>query len=188
MKKLLLILKSKRKKTKISFNTYLKSIENIEIGEKCQINSNCSLDASRNGKIILKNNVVLNRYVYLNAFKGNIFIDEGSEINNYSIINGTGGVTIGKNVLIGPNVQIISYQHNYNIKFENIKFQGLKKDKIIIGDDVWIGAGSVILAGIKIAKGCVIGAGSVVTKDTKEYGVYVGVPAKFLKYRGENDK
>lgn len=50
-------------------------------------------------------------------------------------------------------------------------------------DDVWIGAGVKILDGVKIGKGCVIGANSVVTHSLKPFGIYVGVPAKLLKYR-----
>ena len=182
MNKFFFIIKNRKNNTKISFFSYIKAFENIKIGKFCQINSHSSLDATK-GKIIIKDHVILNRYSYLNAFKGSIFIDEGSEINNFASIYGIGGVKIGKNVLIGPGVKIISYQHNYIKKDLIIKSQGLKKEKIVIKDDVWIGANSVILSGVTLKKGSVIGAGSVVTKNTDEYGVYVGIPAKLLKYR-----
>lgn len=58
-----------------------------------------------------------------------------------------------------------------------------KNNRIIIGNDVWIGANTVILPGVKIGNGAVIGAGAVVTKDVPDYAVVVGVPAKVLKYR-----
>lgn len=54
---------------------------------------------------------------------------------------------------------------------------------IIIQDGVWIGANSIILPGIKLAKGCVIAAGSVVTKDVSENTIVAGNPAKFIKFK-----
>jgi len=99
--------------SKISFKTYIKHPKNIEIGKNCKILRFCELDASGNGTIILHNNVVLNPYVFLQANKGFIEIGENSEINNFTIINAGAKITIGKNVLIGPKVNIISYTHNY---------------------------------------------------------------------------
>ncbi len=170
------------KRNKISFHTYIKCDKNIKLGKNIRIHSNSSLEACR-GKIVIEDNVILNRYVYCKANKGNIVIKKGSEINNFTNIDGWGDIEIGEDVLIGPNVQIISYQHNYKDKNMEIKKQGSVKAKIIIEDDVWIGASSVIMAGIKIKKGAVIGAGSIVTKDVEAYSVVVGAPAKKVKSR-----
>lgn len=57
-----------------------------------------------------------------------------------------------------------------------------------IGDDVWIGHKAIVLNGITIAKGCIIAAGSVVTKSTEEYGIYAGNPAKKIKNRFSKDE
>ena len=73
---------------------------------------------------------------------------------------------------------IKSYFSDRNVP---ITYQDLENKGIIIEDDVWIGAGVRILDGVTIARGCVIGAGSVVTKSTEEFGVYVGVPARLIK-------
>ena len=54
---------------------------------------------------------------------------------------------------------------------------------IHIGNDCWIGFGAQILAGVNIADGSIIGAGAVVTEDTESNGIYVGVPARLIKYR-----
>lgn len=56
-------------------------------------------------------------------------------------------------------------------------------EKIVIGNDVWIGAGVLILPSVKIGNGAIIGAGAVVTKDVPDYAIVVGVPAKIIKYR-----
>jgi serine acetyltransferase len=57
------------------------------------------------------------------------------------------------------------------------------REEVVIGNDVWVGAGAVILPGIKIGHGAIIGAGAVVTKDVPDYAIVTGVPAKILRYR-----
>lgn len=101
--------------------------------------------------------------------------------NTFSV-NNRGGV-IGDNCLISYNVHIRTGMHNYQDKNMLIKDQGGSEKDVTIGDDVWIGFGAQIMPGVRIADGCVIGAGAVVTKDTEPYGVYGGVPAKIIKRR-----
>ena len=75
--------------------------------------------------------------------------------------------------------------HAYLDKNKTIKEQRFKPGKggITIEDDVWIGAGVIILDGSTIKKGCVIGAGSMVNGETEAYGVYAGNPLQFIKFR-----
>jgi len=114
-----------------------------------------------------------------------IEIGDFSGININSWISGGGGLTIGKYVLMGPNVIIHSANHNFSRIDIPIMKQGHTFKKVEIGDDVWIGAGSIILPGVTIRKGCVVAAGSVVTKSFPEYSVIAGVPAKIIKKRYE---
>lgn len=104
-------------------------------------------------------------------------------INSGTYINGVGGIELGSNVLIGNNVTISSGQHPIEGEFPTIFSRIVIPKKIIINDDVWIGAGAVIMPGITLGKGSVIGANAVVTKDTDDYSVYVGVPAKKIRSR-----
>ena len=62
-----------------------------------------------------------------------------------------------------------------------------KRNFIIIGNDVWIGANAIILPGVTVGDGAIIGAGAVVTRDVPPYAIMVGVPAKILKYRYTKD-
>lgn len=95
-----------------------------------------------------------------------------------------GHVTIGNDVLMGPDVIIFTSGHKYLDSAVPIKLQGrLKEEPVVIGDDVWIGARAIIMPGIRIGNGAVIGAGAVVTKDVPNNAVVVGVPAKVIKYR-----
>ncbi len=94
-----------------------------------------------------------------------------------------GPVEIGNNVMMSPNVMVIANKHGYKNRKIPIMKQGIFEEKIEIGDDVWIGAGAIILPGLKIASGCVIGAGSVVTKSFGDNLVIAGNPAKIIKRR-----
>lgn len=94
-----------------------------------------------------------------------------------------GEIEIGDDVLIGPQVIIWSRDHEYRMNIP-INKQGHNNGKIIIENDVWIGAGVIILKNVKIGKGSIIGAGSVVTKSIPEYSVAVGNPCRIIKKRG----
>lgn len=92
--------------------------------------------------------------------------------------------TIGNDVMMGPNVTIITRNHRFDDINTPMRLQGFEEYKaVIIDDDVWIGAQVVILPGVHIERGSIIGAGSVVTKNVDAYSIVGGVPAKFIKYR-----
>lgn len=99
------------------------------------------------------------------------------------LITTDGHVTIGNRVLIGYNTQIISRNHVIPPKQEKILNAGHVGKKVIVEDDVWIGANCTILPGVRIGKGAVIAAGSVVTKDVEPFSIYGGVPAKKIRDR-----
>jgi acetyltransferase-like isoleucine patch superfamily enzyme len=90
---------------------------------------------------------------------------------------------IGKNCLVGSGVHITSgsMQHNFDDIDSPIQQQGGSYMKIEVGEDSWIGNGSLIMA--NIGKKCIIGAGSVVTKDVADYSIMAGNPAKLIKKR-----
>ncbi len=88
-------------------------------------------------------------------------------------------ITIGAHVLIGPNVIVCTAGHPVDPEIRRTKLEFGKP--ITIGDNVWIGAGSIILPGVSIGEDSVIGAGSVVTKDVPAGVVAAGNPAAFLK-------
>jgi acetyltransferase-like isoleucine patch superfamily enzyme len=95
----------------------------------------------------------------------------------------SGDINIGKGVSIHRNVTIFTHEHDHS---RDVPIHG--SDGIIsnleIGDDVFIGAGVIILSKVnKIGTGAVIGAGSVLTKDVGEYEIWAGNPAKFIRHR-----
>jgi acetyltransferase-like isoleucine patch superfamily enzyme len=88
-------------------------------------------------------------------------------------------VTIGKRVMIGPNVSIFAATHETGV--QNRRDFVEYADEVVIGDDCWIGGHVVILPGVTIGKGCTIGASSVVTKDIPAWSVAIGSPARVVK-------
>jgi maltose O-acetyltransferase len=93
-------------------------------------------------------------------------------------LNAGGRIEIGDGVLIGPHVLIWSQNHAYEEKDLPIREQGYKWSKVTIEDDVWIGAGAIILPGVRLSRGTVVAAGAVVTRSTDSYSIVAGVPAK----------
>lgn len=112
-----------------------------------------------------------------------IKIGKNFGVNSGTYINGVGEIEIGNYVLLGNNVTISSGIHPIDGDTPTVFERKTIPKKIIIEDDVWIGAGAIIMPGVKLAKGTVVGANSIVTKDTEEYSVVVGSPAKMIRKR-----
>ncbi|SJZ99176.1 maltose O-acetyltransferase [Sediminibacterium ginsengisoli] len=93
---------------------------------------------------------------------------------------GHGGIKIGNRVMIGSHTAISTITHDYS---QEIMYDTVIAKPVIIEDDVWIGSHAVIMPGVTLGKGCVIGAGSVVTKDVPPGAIVTGVPAKIQKMR-----
>jgi acetyltransferase-like isoleucine patch superfamily enzyme len=106
---------------------------------------------------------------------------------NYNLtILDNGRVSVGDNVMIGPSVQLLTACHPLCAEERNTLFEFTRP--IIIGDNVWIGGGAVILPGVSIGKNSVIGAGSVVTKDIPDDVVAAGNPCRVIREITVNDK
>jgi len=108
----------------------------------------------------------------------NITIGSNSVINRSTYLDGRTGLSIGNNVSIAPHVYIISLDHDP----QSPSFATVNKP-VVIEDYVWIGAKATILPGVRLGKGCVIGAGAVVTRGIPAYSIAVGIPAKVVGQR-----
>lgn len=115
----------------------------------------------------------------------NVYVGKNSHINHLCCVwaDANSKIVLGNNVLMGPGVGLFSSNHSL-VKGQPMTFQERKEASIIIGDDVWLGAHSVITAGTHIANGVVVAAGAVVTRSITQEGVIVGgVPAKIIGER-----
>ncbi len=114
-----------------------------------------------------------------------ICIGEDSELGTRCLIQSN--VTIGNNVIMGPDVKIYSKNHRYDSLDIPIQKQGEVSYKTIIGNDVWIGANVIILPNKKIGNHTLISAGTVVTKNVPDFAVVGGNPGKIIKYRNSDN-
>ena len=104
---------------------------------------------------------------------------------NLTIVD-DGHVFVGDKVMFGPNVVVATASHPIE---PALRAKGLQFNKdVYIGENTWIGAGVVIVPGVRIGKNTVIGGGSVVTKDIPDNVVAVGNPCRVLREVGEHDK
>lgn len=166
----------------------IKCKRRVKIGIFSTLHNNVTIDASSSQGIIIgdycaigMNSII--RTGNLSSFDGYFIMGQNSSCNANCFLGATGGLQIGKNVLMGPNITILTETHNYDAPDILIKEQGGAKAPVVIEDNVWMGANTVILGGTTVMKGAIIGAGSIVTKNVRELEVVAGNPAKPLRNR-----
>jgi acetyltransferase-like isoleucine patch superfamily enzyme len=148
----------------------------------------CTAKLYQRANISLGPNTFIDHYCILRPAGGKIVIDDRSYLGPFSVILASGGVTIGKEVIIGPHTVLASGNHNYKQTALPMQhFDMISSGPIVIEDDVWIGAQCLVCDNVTIATGCVIGGGSVVTRSTEPFGIYAGVPAKKIGSRKAAD-
>ncbi len=161
----------------------------LSAGKNLILDDNVCINALAVNGITLGDHVSIARDSFLFctgviAQKGaGITIGDRTGIGARAFLAGQGGITIGNDVITGPNIQIFSENHNFTDLTQTIKEQGVTKHLTIIGNNCWLGGGVTILAGITIGDGCVVAAGSVVTKSVPPNSIVAGVPAKVIKSR-----
>lgn len=116
-------------------------------------------------------------------FGYNVEIGDNSGIGINCRLHTSGGIIIGDNVMMGPDVVVISQNHKHNDIAKPMIEQGYERVPVIIEDDVWIGTRVIILPGVRIGRSSIIGAGAVVTKDFPPFSIVGGNPAKIIKKR-----
>ena len=143
--------------------------------------------------ISIGSNSVIGKEVELTAwdnykgqqFKPEIIIGDGSSIQSYAHVTAINSICIGNGVRIGPNVLITDNAHGASVAELLDTAPNLRplssKGPVVIEDNVWIGTKASIMPGVRIGKGAIIAANSVVTHDIPSYCVAAGVPAKVIK-------
>jgi maltose O-acetyltransferase len=104
-------------------------------------------------------------------------------MNHYSIIDCHYSITIGESVMIGPHVYICDFDHEIPSQVGQGWSLNETGKPVHIEREVWIGAGAIILKGVRIGEGAVIGAGSIVTKDVEAGAIVAGNPARLVRMR-----
>ena len=163
---------------------------NLQVGYNTIIEDGAEINCLSQQGIKLGNRVTIGKYAIIrpsNIYGGPIgeglTMGDNSNIGPYNYIGCSGKITIGNNVMLAPRVSIYAENHVFDHPEILIRDQGVEKKEVIIEDDCWIAANSILLAGVTIGKGSVVAAGSVVTENVPPYSVVAGVPAKWIKSR-----
>ncbi len=160
--------------------------QRIWIGNDVLIKRNCEfLPATKSfdRAIVIGDHCEIHEGCVLRTFGGYIHFGKKCSLNRSGYVWGGGGVTVGNMVRIGPRVNITTNNHIFRDRSRAIMDQGADFGKIVIEDDVWIGANVTILPEVTIGHGAVVGAGAVVTKDVAPFSIVAGVPAKVIGVR-----
>jgi virginiamycin A acetyltransferase len=144
-------------------------------------------DSIRGSVLEIGDGVVVDSFVKIkfSGGTGHVRIGPGCWINSGVVIYSGNGVTLGAGVLIAANCTLAPTNHEVKDRDLFIATQGFMPDRggIVIEDDVWIGANTVLLDGARIGKGAVIGAGSCVRGAIEPYAVMVGNPLRQIRSR-----
>lgn len=174
------------------FNRWMLRAKGVMIGKNCTIIGNVSVIGS--GKITIGDNFCMTSGEHINPIcanlQGSFFTDSSNA--KITICNNVGmsstrmwihdSLSIGDNVKIGGNVLLIDTDcHPMSYEIRRTSNEGTKSAPIVIEDDVWIGAQSIVLKGVTIGARSIIGAGSVVTKDIPADCIAVGNPCKVIR-------
>jgi acetyltransferase-like isoleucine patch superfamily enzyme len=187
--------------------SYLGRLQLIHFNKKGFISPSATIE---HGNVVLGNHIFIgDRVVIYNPGDGGrVDLGDWVRINGDTIIQtGHGGaVKIGKDTHIQPGCNLIAYKASIEIGRDVHIAQGCAfypydhgilpgeliwkqpltaKGNITIEDDVWLGFGVIVLSGVRIGRGAVVGAGSVVTQSIPDGGIAVGVPARVIKMRGQ---
>jgi acetyltransferase-like isoleucine patch superfamily enzyme len=161
----------------------------ISLGDHVSLDDNVMLDASGAGEqgITLGDGVIVSRNCVLQGKTGPVMIGNRADIGCDCVFSSISGIEIGASTLIAAHCYIGGGQYHSDRLDVPMMDQGIySTGPVVLGEDVWLGAGVIVLDGVRVGRGSIIGAGSVVTREIPKYSIAVGVPARVVKVRAEN--
>ena len=175
-------------------NVTIRNPRQLRVGRSFVAEDYCEIQALSQNGVKIGNSVTMARFSmirpsgYYGGELGVGFeIGDNSNIGAYAYIGAAGGIRIGCNVMMGPRVSLLAEQHNIDVVDVPMKLQGTTRKGIIVEDDVWLGANACVLDGVTIGRGAVVASGAIVTKDVPPFAIVGGVPAKVIRFRGEEE-
>ncbi len=159
------------------FQAELSRRAGFEFGLDCVVSPEAHIYEVRRAKV--GNGVKIGSHALLRRLE--LEMGDNCTVNSYAVIQGK--VTVGSQVSIAPGAKLFGENHNFDRTDIPFKLQGNRRDGIVIGDDVWIGADVIIVDGVRVGSHVVLAAGAVVVKDIPDYALAGGNPAKVLRDR-----
>lgn len=155
-----------------------------EQGANLRVGRNVQLVAPENIRLGRDVSLLGNAYVNATGPHGSVHIGDRTHVDQFCVLYGQGGLTIGRGCAIASGVIVYSQTNQIDADAEApVLDQPVVYAPVHIGDDVWIGARAVILPGVTIGDHAVIGAGAVVRHDVPAWSIAAGVPAKVIRDR-----
>jgi len=148
-------------------------------GPGTRVFRNARVDTMPFNSFEMGSNSTIEAYTFINNGMGAVSIGNSSFIGAMNVI--IGPVRIGNDIMTAQNVVMSGLNHGFSNVSTAFRYQPCTTGLITIGDGTWVGANSVITAGVTVGKFCVIAAGSVVTKDVPDYSIAAGNPARVIK-------
>ncbi|MEP7183245.1 MAG: acyltransferase [Betaproteobacteria bacterium] len=157
------------------FHDALVASGRVKLGERCYISP---LAGFLPAKVVLGDDCYVAGYAYVTT---QLTTGRQCTINPFAVVRGI--VTMGSDVRVGSHASILGFNHNHDDLTRPMHTQGQSSKGIVIGDDVWIGTGAIIVDGVMVGSHSIVGAGAVVTKDVHEWAIVGGNPARVLRDR-----
>lgn len=153
-------------------------------GKRIVIKHNTEFWLTSNSVLEIGDDCTIQNYAFfqLTMPTPKVYIGNNTVIGRHCMITAKNLIRIGDNVLMGAYVQVIDTNHGIK-SGQIIRDQRAEIGEVVIGNDVWIGAGAKILMNCHIGDGAIIGANAVVTADIPANAIAIGVPARVIKYR-----
>lgn len=175
-------LTEEKKQEQISFLKVFSEKTGAKLGQECFISPKANIYG------IQKFDIAEKTFIAADCLLREISLKAGSNCSFNTGCYVQGNVTLGNDVRIAPGAKIIAMNHSFKDISLTLSQQPIIQKGIVIEDDVWIGAGAIVLDGVTIGAHSVIGAGAVVTKDIEPWSVAIGNPAKVVKNRLESEE
>jgi acetyltransferase-like isoleucine patch superfamily enzyme len=169
-------------------NLALRHPGKMYIGRGTAIDDDCLLDArtTTEGSFVIGDRVLIARACVIQSKTdaGAVEIGDECNIGGQTTLSSNGGIRLGRYVLIAGQCYIGGGRyHNDRLDVPMMKQGVYTRGPVVIGDDVWLGAGARVMDGVTIGEGAIIGAGAVVTKDVPAHAIAAGIPARVVASR-----
>ncbi len=173
-------------------DTLIRCPPKIEIGNKVVVSDGAIIDGRSNFDVGMKigDRTIIGQRALVLCKGGQINIGNDVGVGAYAGLYAVGSnvLEIGNDRMIGPYTYFGGTRYHFQQEDQLIRLQGHDlRGGIKIGNDCWFGAGVSVMDGVTIGNGVVVASGAVVTKDVPDYAVVGGVPARVLKYRGQDE-
>jgi acetyltransferase-like isoleucine patch superfamily enzyme len=155
----------------------LRTLEAVELDPGCFVAEEADLFAEPMRKVVVQEGASIAAHAFVH---GPVSLGAHVSINPYATLDGgRKGITVGAGSRIATRAMLFAFDHGV-APDRPVREQGVRSKGIVVGEDVWIGAGATVTDGVRIGDYAVVGAGAVVTRDVPAWAVVGGVPARML--------